>query len=201
MEKNGNGLPTLAELHMTPEQAFKNDQLNLLLNQPPHAKWIKKHPMYKNDYLPIDKVEYLLRRIFQEYRIEVLNVQQMFNSVMVHVRVHYKHPVSGQWSYHDGVGAKALQLNASAKASDLSEIKPEAVMLAVPMAKSYAIKDACDHFGKLFGGDLNRKDTEVFNTSYDRPEKQQPAPKETIDRPHYEEPSTQLKAAENDFTL
>jgi hypothetical protein len=29
--------------------------------------------------------------------------------------------------------------------------------MALPMAKSYAIKDACDHFGKLFGRDLNRK--------------------------------------------
>jgi hypothetical protein len=35
-------------------------------------------------------------------------------------------------------------------------------MMALPMAKSYAIKDACDHFGKLFGRDLNRKETMGF---------------------------------------
>ncbi len=34
--------------------------------------------------------------------------------------------------------------------------------MALPMAKSYAIKDACDHFGKLFGRDLNRKETMGF---------------------------------------
>jgi hypothetical protein len=31
--------------------------------------------------------------------------------------------------------------------------------MAFPIAKTIAIKDACDHFGKLFGSDLNRKDT------------------------------------------
>jgi hypothetical protein len=30
--------------------------------------------------------------------------------------------------------------------------------MAFPMAKTIAIKDAADHFGKLFGADLNRKD-------------------------------------------
>jgi hypothetical protein len=30
--------------------------------------------------------------------------------------------------------------------------------MAFPMAKTIAIKDACDHFGNLFGADLNRKD-------------------------------------------
>jgi hypothetical protein len=34
--------------------------------------------------------------------------------------------------------------------------------MAYPAAKTVAIKDACDHFGKLFGCDLNRKDTMNF---------------------------------------
>ena len=37
--------------------------------------------------------------------------------------------------------------------------------MAFPMAKTIAIKDACDHFGKLFGSDLNRKDE--INYSFD----------------------------------
>lgn len=35
--------------------------------------------------------------------------------------------------------------------------------MAFPLAKSQAIKDACHHFGKLFGADLNRKDTISFD--------------------------------------
>jgi hypothetical protein len=34
--------------------------------------------------------------------------------------------------------------------------------MAFPIAKTLAVKDACDHFGKLFGADLNRKDSIPF---------------------------------------
>jgi hypothetical protein len=34
--------------------------------------------------------------------------------------------------------------------------------MAFPLAKSVAIKDACDHFGNIFGANLNRKDTIAF---------------------------------------
>ena len=34
--------------------------------------------------------------------------------------------------------------------------------MAFPIAKSFAVKDACDHFGDIFGANLNRKDTLDF---------------------------------------
>jgi hypothetical protein len=34
--------------------------------------------------------------------------------------------------------------------------------MAFPIAKTLAIKDACDHFGALFGANLNRKDVVEF---------------------------------------
>ena len=34
-----------------------------------------------------------------------------------------------------------------------------ALSIAYPLAKTLAIKDACDLFGKLFGSDLNRRDS------------------------------------------
>jgi hypothetical protein len=34
--------------------------------------------------------------------------------------------------------------------------------MAFPIAKTVAVKDACDHFGKLFGSDLNRKDVITY---------------------------------------
>lgn len=173
-------LPTLAELHHSPAEAFKTDQLNLLLNQPPHASWIKGHPMVKVknaqnqsvplQYMPIDKVEYLLTRIFQEWRVEVLQAIPMFQSIAVTIRLHYKNPVTGEWSFHDGVGAKSVQVNAGGAASDLAQIKDAAVMMALPSAKSYAIKDAAEHLGTLFGKDLNRKDTVSFRATYEAPE-------------------------------
>lgn len=163
-------LPTLEELHHDTEVAFKNDQLNLLLNQPPVKTWVKDHPFAKNvKYIPIDKVEYLLTKIFQEWRVEVIGYSQLFNSVSCHVRLHYKSPLDGSWSYHDGLGAVGVQVNKGEEASNLNAIKQDAVMKALPAAKSYAIKDAAEHLGTLFGRDLNRKDTIAFKVSIEKP--------------------------------
>lgn len=159
-------LPTLAELHHDVQSAFKQDQLNLLLNQPPHASWLKKHPMTKGDYLPIDKVEFMLSRIFGEWRVEVIAWREIFQSVAVQIRLHYRNPLTGDWSYHDGVGACPVQTDAGKSAADLGAIKNAAVQIALPAAESYAVKDAAQKFGSLFGKDLNRKDTVMFAGAY-----------------------------------
>jgi hypothetical protein len=88
----------------------------------------------------------------------------MFNAVYVTVRLHLQHPVTGEMFYMDGVGAAELQTKTGASASDLAAINKGAVMMALPMAKSYAIKDAAENLGKLFGRDLNRKDVLAYTT-------------------------------------
>ena len=156
-------LPTLADLTADLEVAWKNDQLNLLLNQQPPEKWVKTHPFIKNyRYLPIDKIEHLLRKIFKEYRIEITGQGTSFNGVWVTVRVHFKSPISGEWSYHDGIGAAQLQTKSGTSASDLLNINNGAIAMAFPLAKTVAIKDACDMFGSLFGANLNRRDLVAF---------------------------------------
>jgi len=165
-------LPTLKDLHHDESVAFKNDQLNLLLNQPTPEKWIKDHPFAKNvKYIPIDKVEFLLTRIFQEWKVEIISYSALFNSVSCHIRLHYKNPISGEWSFHDGVGAVGVQTDAGKSAADLGAIKQDAVMKALPAAESYAIKDAAEKLGILFGKNLNRKDTIGFAGAYSKDEK------------------------------
>ena len=178
-------LPTLQDLNKDLPTAFKNDALNALVNNPVPEKWIKKHPFAKKEattedgkkkvpieYLPIDKVEFLMTKIFQIWNVEVKNVQALFNSVSVTVRVHYKNPVTGEMQYHDGVGAVGVQTDAGESASNLAAIKQDAIMKALPAAKSYAIKDACEHIGKLFGRDLNRTDTLAHSMTYENPDNQ-----------------------------
>ena len=157
-------LPTIAELfNDNLEEAYKNEQLNLLLNQAPPANWVKKHPYIKDyNYLPIDKIEYLLRRVFKQYKIEVLREGTSFNGVYVVVRVHYLNPITNEMCYHDGIGAQQLQTKQGASAADLANINNGALSMAFPIAKTIAIKDACDHFGTLFGANLNRKDTVAY---------------------------------------
>jgi hypothetical protein len=158
-------LPSLAEIHEENlEVAFKNEQLNLILNSQPKQEWIKIHPFIKDyKYIPIDKIEYLLRRIFKFYRIEILRESVAFNGVYVVVRVHYLNPVTNQWDFHDGIGAQQLQTKAGTSAADLININNGAVSMAFPIAKTVAIKDACDHFGSLFGANLNRKDSIAYS--------------------------------------
>ena len=61
-------LPTIAELTNDLDMAWKNDNFNFLLNQNPPEKWVKKHPYIKDyNYVPIDKVEYLLKKLFKLY--------------------------------------------------------------------------------------------------------------------------------------
>ena len=159
-------LPTLQELFGGDIQvAGKAESLNAILNTPPPEKWIKTHPYISNyRYLPIDKVEYLLRKIFKRYRIEVRKTGMLMNSVEVTVRVHYWDITTHQMDYHDGVGACELQTSKDSGPlkMDMSNVNKGAVAMALPIAKSVAVKDACDHFGKIFGCDLNRKDTLAF---------------------------------------
>lgn len=162
-----NKLPKLEDLHHDTQIAFKNDQLNLLLNQEPPAAWVKINPFAGNTrYIPIEKVEFLMTRIFQKWRVEILREGQMFNAVYATVRLHYLNPISGYWEFHDGAGAMPIQTDAGKSPADLGAIKNSAVQMALPGAVSYAIKDAAEHFGKLFGRDLNRKDTMAFQGAY-----------------------------------
>lgn len=176
MAKSNNNLPTLAQLHLNPAQAYKNDALKALLNNPPSEKWIKKHPIakVKNDegketaakYLPIDKVELMLDMIFQKWKVEVLDVKLILNSVVVTIRLHYLDPTNNEWMFHDGVGAKSIQMDAGANLGDITKVKDAGVMMAVPSAKSYAIKDAAEHLGELFGRSLNRRNVASFAGAY-----------------------------------
>lgn len=172
-------LPALADLVGDEVDVFKNDQLNLLLNQEPPNGWVQKHPFVSVTdevngqkiksplpYLTIQRVETLLTAIFQEWKTEVISSGQLFNSVYVHVRVHYKSPLDGSWKFHDGLGAVGVQTDKGEAASNLNAIKQDAVMKALPAAKSYAIKDAAEHLGKLFGRDLSRKDVVEFKPTY-----------------------------------
>jgi len=152
-------LPKIKDLYGEGLSIVESDKLVTLLNQPPLESWVKLHPFIKNyKYVPIERVEFLLKTIFKRYRIEITNQGSSFNGVWVTVRVHYLHPITGEWDYHDGIGAAQLQTKKDTSPADLLNINNGALAMAFPIAKTVAIKDACDHFGKLFGSDLNRKD-------------------------------------------
>lgn len=148
------------------EEFVKHADFKKIVNSNPPQAFVKDHPLAKGvKYLPIDKVELMMDTIFQQWYVEVLETKQLLNSIAVTVRLFYIHPVSGEWHHQDGVGAMAIQTDKGETASNLAAIKSDAIMKALPAAKSYAIKDAAEHIGKLFGRDLNRKDTMAFTAA------------------------------------
>jgi hypothetical protein len=94
--------------------------------------------------------------------VEVLDYKLIANSVSVHVRLHVEMP-NGDDRFYDGIGAAPLQTDSGAGATEFDKIKSAAVQMALPSAKSYAIKDAADHIGRIFGRDLNRDTVEQFS--------------------------------------
>ena len=157
-------LPSIKKLYSAElAEVAKHDEFVSLMNQPPAPEWVKEHPYIKgHKYLPIERVEFLLKSIFKNYRIEIIGQGTAFNGVWVTIRLHYVHPVTGDWQFHDGIGSVQLQTAKGTSPADLSNINNGALSMAFPLAKTLAVKDAADMFGKLFGADLNRKDVITY---------------------------------------
>lgn len=158
-------LPKLNDL-LGGDLAYKGIQndLNILLNAEPPKGWLKLHPMNnKIRYIPIERIEWLLTRLFFSWRVEIKSTQILANSVVITVRLFYLDRVSDEYLWQDGVGAAPLQTDSGAGAIEFNKIKNNAVMLAAPSAESYAIKDAAEKIGKIFGKDLNRKDEILYD--------------------------------------
>ena len=168
-------LPSLQELYTGDLAELKNqNDLNILLNNPPKPEWVRGHPnISKKDpntgewvpiqYLPIERVEYMLTSIFINWHVEIRNIQVIANSVVMTIRLHYRNPVSNEMEWEDGGGAMAIQTDAGASATDFTKVKSSAIMMAVPAAKSFAVKDAAEQLGRFFGKDLNRADQIAYD--------------------------------------
>ena len=162
-------LPTINKLHENAMAQIRDEQKIVvsLLNENPPIEWVKKNP-YANDslYLPIDKVEYLLNSIFPgKYKIEITDKGIAFNAVYVSVRLHYRDLLNGDWMFHDGIGAKEIQVKGGSSPADLQNINKSAVAMAFPIAEVEAIKDAAHKLGRIFGSDLNRKDAAMYESA------------------------------------
>lgn len=170
-------LPTLQELTDDKELALKNDALNYLLNQDVPIQWVKKHPFVSVkingqntplEYIPVERTKLLLTQIFQVWESEIIDYKVLFNAVSVQVRLKVRNPLNGEWITHDGVGAVDVQTKSGASASDLAQIVPSAVMKALPAAASYALKNAAEKLGSIFGGNLQKYDISPFTPLYDK---------------------------------
>jgi hypothetical protein len=157
-------LPKVDDLYQDVELAAKHNELNRLLNCPPKPEWIRTNAFAQNSkYIPIGIIEYLLTSIFIQWRVEVKEVKLIANSIEVTVRLWMMNPITGEWDWQEGIGAAPLKTQKGAGAIEFDKILDSAVQTGAPAAKSYAVKDAAENLGKLFGKDLNRKDENTMN--------------------------------------
>lgn len=166
MADNKKQLPAITDLY-DGDLELKDDQnkLNILLNQPPKASWIKDHPFARGvKYIPIGRIEYLLTRLFIKWWVEIKSIQTIANSCVVTIRLHYQNVENNEWSRQDGIGAAPIQTEKDSGAMDWNKVRTDSVMKAAPAAESYAIKDAAEKIGKIFGKDLNRKDEIIYDS-------------------------------------
>ena len=164
MEITTKQLPKLEDLINETPDSLKDNALMVLLNQQPPNQWLLDHPMIKGyKYLPIERVEWLLSRIFTKWWIEIKFISVIANSVTVIVRLYVVNPVTGQTEWNEGIGASPIQTNKGAGATDWDAVKADGVQKAAPSAESYAIKDAAEKFGKIFGKDVSRKNNLDYN--------------------------------------
>lgn len=151
------------------------NEFQVFVNQNPLPEWIKTNTIANNSkYIPIDKIEYLLTRIFIKWWVEVKDFKIVANSICVSIRLHYVLPYSGEHMFQDGLGAAPLQTDKDKGAIDFNYIKNAAVQMALPSAESYAIKDAAEKIGRIFGKDLNRKDLMAYDNLAGRFESKSP---------------------------
>lgn len=155
--------PKLVDLIEDKEMAFAQDDFNMILNTPVPESWVKRHPYVKIEiegknqqlpYIPVKRVKYLLKRIYGKYEWEIKSCQQLLNSIVVVGRLTVVNPITGEKESNDGVGAAAIQMNAGATQGDLSAIKANAIQIGAPAAESYALKNAAEKFGDIFGGNI-----------------------------------------------
>lgn len=183
-------LPALKDLYDEVELTVfeKTNALNVLLNSDPKPDWLQDHPFASREirvdgqkkkipckYIPIARVEWLLSKLFFKWRVDIKEIKLIGNSVVCVVRLHYLDIVTGDWTYTDGVGASPLQTDSGAGAIEFDKLKSSAVMMAAPAAETYAVKDAAEKIGKIFGKDVNRADQIAYDSllnSFDSKERE-----------------------------
>jgi len=138
------------ELH---QSSYRNkvEAMETVLSMEPPEEWLKSL-VGGIKYLPIERIEWLLSTIYGRFGYEIRSSVGGDKGANVAVRVRVFNPVFEEWEVVDGVGAAPLETSHG----DM------ALALALPAAKTFAVKDAVEPLGKIFGKDLNRPDSIAY---------------------------------------
>lgn len=132
-----------------------------ILSLNPPKSIVRHHDFGKFDYLPVTAVERMLDGLFEWWAVDIQREGIAVNGFYVVVRLKAKIPNSDRILESDGIGFAEFQTQKGAAPTDFTKLMQSAGVLAVPRAKTEAIKNAAKSFGNLFGRNLARKDDQA----------------------------------------
>jgi len=132
-----------------------------ILDQKPPKSIIRHHQYGKFDYLPITAVERLLDGLFAGWSVEILREGHVVNGFYIVIRLTAHIPNSDKTLVSDGIGFAEFQTTKGASPTDFTKLMQGAGVMAIPKAKTEAIKNAAKSFGNLFGRNLLRNDDQL----------------------------------------
>ena len=146
------------------------------LNREPNANEVKPTPDGKAKSLAISFVEMTLDELFfGQWDTQNFKWQAIANEVQGSLELVVVHPVTGKFITRVGAASviitvdkvpdsiKDNQQERNRWALDPSNKKPNALDLSFPKLKSECLKNAAQSLGKVFGRDLNRRESDQYN--------------------------------------
>lgn len=113
-------------------------------------------------YVPISKIESLLDELFLGlWETDNFQYQQIVNEVVGSITLKVYHPILKIWIKRTGAASVMITQQSGAKISDLDKKQKNAMEMAFPHLKADCLSNAAKSLGKLFGRDLNRKDSSI----------------------------------------
>jgi hypothetical protein len=134
-------------------QALEN--LTKFLNEPVPSAMLKINQGV--NYVSIGYIENKLDEIYlHTWKTSNIKAYQLLNSICVEITLSVLDPVSGQWIERAGVGAVPIQTKKGEILISPESLNTFAIQKGLPAAKAYALKNAAQSLGVIFGRNINR---------------------------------------------
>lgn len=147
------------------------------LNKEPEVSELELTPDKRAKTLPISFIEMTLDELFlgqwdtMNYTTKVIS-----NEVCGELELVVTHPITGREIRRSGAAAIIIQVDKAPDelkgkdrnqwAIDVLNKKPNALDLGYPKLKAECVKNAAQSLGKVFGRDLNRKKSDVYQPHF-----------------------------------
>jgi hypothetical protein len=155
------------------EQKIKLQEWKRLLNREPDPKELEPTPDGRAKTLPISFIEMTLDELFEDWGTRNFTTKVIGNEVCGELELWAINPVTGREITRVGAAAIVIQVDKVPEGLDGQERnrwalnpdnkKPNALDLGYPKLKAECVKNAALSLGKIFGRDINRQKSDVFN--------------------------------------